>query len=113
MVALIQSRSLELYKKQTFKTCHFNEGRLLLASLTLSIIIQKNAPLIVDVLQKESINHMLRLGCCLPPPIKISGYAPGSQWKALGSVAGVRCWRPPVTGRQVTVFLLRSLCLCR
>jgi len=67
MVALIQSRSLELYKKQTFKTCHFNEGRLLLASLTLSIIIQKNAPLIVDVLQKESINHMLRLGCCLPP----------------------------------------------
>jgi len=32
---------------------------------------------------------------------------------ALGSVEGVRCWRPPVTGRQVTVFLLRSLCPCR
>jgi len=33
--------------------------------------------------------------------------------KALGSVAEVRCWRPPVTGRQVTVFLLKSLCPCR
>jgi len=32
-----------------------------------------------------------------------------SSWKALGSVAGVRCWQSPVTGRQVTVFLLRSL----
>jgi len=30
-----------------------------------------------------------------------------------GSVTWVRCWRPPVTGRQVTVFLLRSLCPCR
>ena len=23
---------------------------------------------------------------------------------------GSRCWRPPVTGRQVTIFLLRSVC---
>ena len=34
-------------------------------------------------------------------------------WKALESVAEVRCWRSPVTGRQVTVFLLRSLFPCR
>jgi len=32
---------------------------------------------------------------------------PGSLWKVLGSVAWVRCWRPPVIGHQVTVFLLR------
>jgi len=32
---------------------------------------------------------------------------PDSLWKALGSVACVRCWRPPVTGRQVTVLLLK------
>jgi len=32
---------------------------------------------------------------------------------AVGSVEGVRCWRPPVTGRQVNAFLLRSLCPCR
>ena len=32
---------------------------------------------------------------------------PDSLWKALGSVAWVRCWRPPVTGRQVTVLLLK------
>jgi len=38
---------------------------------------------------------------------------PGSLWKALRSVPWVRYWRPPVTGRQVTVFLLWSLCLCR
>jgi len=38
---------------------------------------------------------------------------PGSLWKAFRSVAGVRCWRPPVTGRQVTTFLVRSLCRCR
>jgi len=31
----------------------------------------------------------------------------GPSWKALGSAAGVRCWWPPVTSRQVTVFLLR------
>jgi len=36
-----------------------------------------------------------------------------SSWKSLESVTRVRCWRPPVTGRQVTVFLLRSLCPCR
>jgi len=34
----------------------------------------------------------------------------GPTCKVSGSVAGVRCWRPPVNGRQVTVFLLRSLC---
>jgi len=38
---------------------------------------------------------------------------PGSLWKALVSVAYGRCWRPPVTGRQVTVLLLRNLCPCR
>jgi len=30
---------------------------------------------------------------------------PGSLWKALGRVAWVQCWPPPVTGPQVTVFL--------
>jgi len=38
---------------------------------------------------------------------------PGSSWKALGSVAGVRWWRLPVTGGQTTVFLVRNLCPCR
>jgi len=28
-------------------------------------------------------------------------------------VARVRCWRPPVTGRQVIIFLFRSVCPCR
>jgi len=36
----------------------------------------------------------------------------GSLGKALWSVAWVQCWWPPVTSRQVTVFLLRSLCSC-
>jgi len=34
----------------------------------------------------------------------------GSSGKALGRFARVRCWRPPDTGRQIIVFLLRSLC---
>ena len=34
----------------------------------------------------------------------------GSSWKHLWIAAGAPCWRPPFTGRQVTVFLLRSLC---
>jgi len=35
--------------------------------------------------------------------------------KSFGECCGsrLRCWRPPVTGRQVTVLLLRSLCPCR
>jgi len=33
--------------------------------------------------------------------------------KSFGSVAGVRCWRPPVTDRQFIVFLLRRLLPCR
>ena len=37
----------------------------------------------------------------------------GSLWKAIGSVAWVRCWRPPVAGRKVTVFLLRNLYPCQ
>ena len=32
--------------------------------------------------------------------------------KSFGGVAGVRCWRLPLAGRQVTVFLLRRLCSC-
>ena len=34
---------------------------------------------------------------------------PGSLWKVMGSVAWVRCWRHPGTGRQFAVFLLRRL----
>ena len=37
---------------------------------------------------------------------------PASSWKALGCVVGVRCWRVPLSGCQVTVFLLRRLCPC-
>jgi len=33
---------------------------------------------------------------------------PGSLWKALGSCAWARCWRPPLTGRHI--FLLTNLC---
>ena len=38
---------------------------------------------------------------------------PGYLWKALGSVAAVRCWQTPVTGRQVTVFLLKHFSACQ
>jgi len=38
---------------------------------------------------------------------------PGSSWNTLGSVAGAWCWRPPIVGRQVIVFLLRNLDPCR
>jgi len=34
----------------------------------------------------------------------------GPSRNALLSVAGVWCWQKPVTGHQVTVFLLISLC---
>jgi len=37
----------------------------------------------------------------------------GSTGKVFGSVARVRCWRPLVSGLQVTVSLLRSLFPCR
>ena len=36
-----------------------------------------------------------------------------SSWKALGYIARARCWRVPLAGRQVTVFLFRRLCQCR
>jgi len=39
--------------------------------------------------------HML---CCPQESIRL-----GSSWKALWSVARIRCWRLPVTGHQVTV----------
>ena len=54
------------------------------ADLNLSIIIQKEAPekcmFHGHCLQKQGALNisMLRLGCCLPPPIKISGNAPGA-----------------------------------
>ena len=38
---------------------------------------------------------------------------PSSSWKAVEVFSGAQCWQPPVTGCQVTVFLLRSLCSCR
>ena len=37
---------------------------------------------------------------------------PSSSWKAVEVFSGAQCWQPPVTGCQVTVFLLRSLCSC-
>jgi len=68
---LIQSRNLELYKKQTFKTCQFNEERLAFASLNLNIIAQKKAHFIDDALKTRALNiHMLRLGGCLRPQTK-------------------------------------------
>jgi len=36
----------------------------------------------------------LHMFCQTPDNIR-----PGSSWNVLGSVAVVRCWRPPVTGR--------------
>ena len=45
----------------------------------LNIIIQKNARkmhVLQMKLQKQADLSMLRLDCCLPPPIQISGYAP-------------------------------------
>jgi len=33
--------------------------------------------------------------------------------KTFGDVVGVQCWRVPLTGRQVTAFLLRKLWPCR
>ena len=64
------------------------------------------------------IHPILYLKMCPPcgfcPPLRWNpGDGPGSSWKALESVAGVRCWQPPVTGHKVFVFLLRSLCPCR
>jgi len=53
------------------------------ADLNLNIIIQKEAPgkcmFHGHCLQKQGALNisMLRLGCCLPPSIKISCYAPG------------------------------------
>jgi len=38
---------------------------------------------------------------------------PDPSRKALGRFGRARCWQPSVTGCQVTVFLLRSLCLSR
>ena len=37
----------------------------------------------------------------------------GSLVKSFVDVAGVRCWRPPFTGRHFIVFLLGCLCPCR
>jgi len=41
------------------------------------------------------------------------GIQPGSSRKVLGAVMGVRRWRVPLAGLQVTVFLFRRLCQCR
>ena len=45
---------------------------------------------------------------CQPP----EGIRPGSSWKALEGVAGVRCSWVPLAGCQITVFLLRRMCPC-
>ena len=37
-------------------------------------------------------------------------YTTESLKKSFGECCGSRCWRPPVTGRQVVEFLIRSLC---
>jgi len=48
---------------------------------------------------------------CRPP----ESIWPGSSWKAVGDVVGVRCWRVPIAGRQASasLFLFRILCPCR
>jgi len=40
-------------------------------------------------------------------------YMAGFVVKSFGCVAGVRCWRVPLAGCQVTAFLLRRLCPCQ
>ena len=56
----------------------------------------------------SSANFQEILGACqrcLPMFCRpLESIWPGSSWKALGSVAGVRCWRPPVTGHPVTDY---------
>jgi len=81
--------------------CGFRPGRSTTDLIYLSSKFLKN----LGRMAKTSSLHMF----CRPR----ENIRPGSSWKALGSVAGVRCWRQPVTGRQVTVYLLRSLCPCR
>jgi len=44
---------------------------------------------------------------------KYGKYIAGFLLKSYVGVVGVRCWRVPLAGRQVTVFLLRKLCRCR
>ena len=50
-------------------------------------------------------------GIVTPFPPLIFTTLLGSSWKVLNSIAGVRGWRPPGSGGQVTVYLLRRLCL--
>ena len=82
MVAFIQSESLELYIKN-FKTCQLKKIVFVFAGLNVNIIFQRKSIRKMHVLsmmlvKARGINiSMLKLGCCLPPPIKISGYAPG------------------------------------
>ena len=76
--------------------CGFHPGRSTTDRISLSSKILRN------------LGSMLKTSSQLCRPRE--SIRPGSLWKALGSVAWVRCWRPPVTGRQVTIFLLRNLC---
>ena len=72
-------------------------------------------PLLAKFHSSANFREILRVGqrylrmFCRP----LESMRLGSSWKPLGNAAGVRCWRPPLSGRQIIVFLLRSLCPCR
>ena len=66
-------------------------------------------PLVNDCFSCKKYNPKVRKSVYWSPE---SG-RPGPSWKTLGSVTGAWCWRPPVAGRQVIIFILRNLWLCR
>jgi len=82
MVALIQSRSLELHRKQTYQTCQFNASTLLFASLSLNTDLKKkrqtDARFMDDALKTRAIKYLNSEIWLLFSPTKTS-YAPASN----------------------------------
>jgi len=79
--------------------CGFRSGRSTIDRISLSSRTLRN------------LGSMLKTSSHLCRPRE--SIRPGSLWKTFSSVERLRCWRPPVTGRQVTAFLLRRLRPCR
>jgi len=74
-----------------------------------AVTIQKKISTLQQILR--NLGSMLKTSPHVFPTS--TNHTTGFLVKSFGSVVGVQCWRPPVTGRQVTVFLLSSLCPCR
>ena len=70
------------FSKKTFKTCQLHESRLCICRLKSEHNYSEKRARKMQVLwimlwKQGALNiSMLRLWCCLPSPIKISGYAP-------------------------------------